>query len=51
LGISFFFASRSKLNEAKSVIVKQALACAREGKAIPEELQQDLEKIKTELIG
>jgi oligogalacturonide transporter len=51
LGISFFFATRSKLNEAKSVIIKQALACAREGKAMPEELQQDLEKIKTELIG
>jgi Na+/melibiose symporter-like transporter len=51
LGISFVFAARNKLTEAKSVIVKQALACAREGKALPDDLRQDVERLKTELIG
>jgi oligogalacturonide transporter len=51
LGISFLFATRSKLTEAKSVIVKQALVCIREGKDMPDELRQDVERIKPELIG
>jgi oligogalacturonide transporter len=51
LGISFFFATRNKLNEAKSVIIKRALTCTREGTAMPDELRQDVERIKTELIG
>ncbi|MDR2569825.1 MAG: MFS transporter [Oscillospiraceae bacterium] len=51
LGLAFFFASRSKLNEKNSLIIRRALACTREGKLLDNELQEEINALKPSLIG
>ena len=50
LGLSFFFATRNKLNEEKSQIVKQALTYTREGQPLPAELVGPVEAVKADLM-
>jgi len=51
LGLAFLFALRSKMNESNATKVKQAIACVREGNAMSEELQREVDALKHDLIG
>jgi len=51
LGLAFMFAFRSKMNEANAAKVKEAIECNREGKPIPEELKNEIDALRPDLIG
>jgi len=51
LGISFVYASKSKLTEDKSVVIKDCLTYIRGGEPLPDIMQKRLDDIKEELIG
>jgi len=51
LGLAFYFATRCKLSEKNSVVIREALTLNREGKPLPEELQNSIDALKPTLIG
>jgi Na+/melibiose symporter-like transporter len=51
LGIAFFFATRSKLNEKNALIIRQALINTREGKPLDNDLQEAIDILRPALIG
>jgi len=51
LGLAFYFATRCKLSEKNSAVIREALTLNREGKPLPEELQNSIDALKPTLIG
>jgi len=51
LGLAFFFATRNKLSEKNSAVIREAILLKREGKQLPDELQAAVDELRPVLIG